>query len=300
MFRTLSRSFQKFPLYKTHLSVLSPLASLNASFAVSKRKPKPHEVFKSPELDPNSAAYSVMQHVGLQKHLNAMYRTTVLSFGGALGISYLTVASNFALFSPGFCLMGGGIGSLVSVIAFMFTKCKNKMVTDANGNHYLTSENSLARQAIYGTFIGCSGVMMAPLLGHYFMVNSMIIPTALALTTTICSGSSLYAYTKPKDSLLWLGGPLTGALVALIGVQFASLGASWIYGPNMFSLLAHRMDLYVGTGIFTAFVAYDTHVAIKSYEEGNADHLGASLSMFLNFQNIFIRMLQIVNSFYGD
>lgn len=33
-------------------------------------------------------------------------------------------------------------------------------------------------------------------------------------------------------------------------------------GPNMFSFLCHRVDTFVGVGIFTAFVAYDTHVAI--------------------------------------
>lgn len=296
MFRSLSRALPKvaFP-QPAYFSMLSP--ALTASFGFSKSKT---QIFKSPELDPSSTAYAVMRQVGLQKHLNKMYKTTIVSFTGALGVSYLMAASNFALLSPGLCFGIGAIGSLASVIAFTFTKSQRKMVTDANGNQYPTSENSPYRLGLYSTFVGCSGLLMAPMLGHYFLMNPVIIPLALGLTTTIVSGSSLYAYTKPKNSLLWLGGPLTGALISLIGVQLISLGAAWIYGPNLFSLMAHRADLYIGTGIFTAFVAYDTHVAIQNYEEGDADHLGASMSMFLNFQNIFLRMLQIVSSFYGD
>lgn len=296
MFRSLSRAFPKFPLQSSFIT--PSFTSLHASFSVLKSKP--YQVLKTPDLDENSTAYAVMRQIGLQKHLNRMYKTTVISFSGALGVSYLVAASNFALLSPQLCLLGGGIGSLVSIIAFAFTKSQSKMVADASGNKYLSSENSPGRLALYSAFVGCSGLLMAPMIGHYLMVNSMVIPTALLLTTTICSGASVYAYTKPKDSLLWLGGPLTGSLIALIGVQLLSLGASMIYGPNIFSLMAHRADLYIGTGIFTAFVAFDTHVAIKDYEEGNADHLGASMSMFLNFQNIFIRMLQMVKGFYED
>ena len=67
------------------------------------------------------------------------------------------------------------------------------------------SENSPVRLALYNTFVGCSGLMMAPLVGHYLILNPLIVLVALGLTTIIMSASSLYAYTRPKDSLLWLG-----------------------------------------------------------------------------------------------
>ena len=294
MFRTLSKAF-KVPA-STHLSFVSPVFASKAF--VANYKPTPTQIFKTPELDPNSTAYAVAKEFGLQKFLNRMYRTTALSFGASLGVSYLAAAAHI---SAGLCLTGGIVGGLGSVIAFsFFTRSHSFIATDSKGNQYLTSENSLARRILYGTFVGSMGLSMSPILAHFLFVNPMIIATSLALTTSICSGASVYAYYKPKGSLLWLSGPLSGALITLIGVQLASLGASWMYGPNMFSLMAHRMDLYVGTGLFTAFVAYDTHLAILNYEQGNADHLQASLAMFLNFQNIFIRMLQIVNNFYGD
>lgn len=293
---TILRSSRLFsPLSATPAASITPIA---CSFAT--KKPSAHSVLKTPELDPSSTAYTIMRELGLQKHLNKVYKTTTLSFGGALGISYLCAASKFALLHPGFCMAAGGIGSLLSVIAFNFTRYENKMVHDQQGNKFLTSVNSPARKFLYGSFVGCTGLMMSPVLAHYCMLNPLIIPTALGITAGICSGASLYAYVKPKGSLLWLGGPLMGCLLSLVGVQLISALSFWAYGPNMFSLMAYRADLYLGTALFTGFVAYDTHVAVKNYEDGNADHLGASLSMFLNFQNIFLRMLEIVSSFWGD
>lgn len=41
----------------------------------------------------------------------------------------------------------------------------------------------------------------------------------------------------------------------------------------MFSMALHRADTFLGVGLFSALVAYETHTSIKAYEEGNADHL---------------------------
>jgi len=48
----------------------------------------------------------------------------------------------------------------------------------------------------------------------------------------------------------------------MVGINLSAMAAGMIWGPNMFTLLAHRADLYIGTGLFTALMAYDTHVAI--------------------------------------
>lgn len=58
----------------------------------------------------------------------------------------------------------------------------------------------------------------------------------------------------------------------------------------MFSSCLHRVDTFAGIGIFSAMIAYDTHVALKSYEEGNADHLLTSLDFALDFWNILVRV----------
>lgn len=68
-------------------------------------------------------------------------------------------------------------------------------------------------------------------------------------------------------------------------------------GPNMFSSALHRVDTFVGVGLFSALVAYETHTSIKAYEEGNADHLMMSIDFALDFWNIFIRVAEILYMF---
>ena len=53
------------------------------------------------------------------------------------------------------------------------------------------------------------------------------------------------------------------ALFGLIGLQLVGLASAWIMGPNMLSLMLFRADTYLGILLFSGFIAYDTHVAIK-------------------------------------
>jgi len=59
-----------------------------------------------------------------------------------------------------------------------------------------------------------------------------------------------------------LRGPLFGALCTLLAVNVSAMAAGMIWGPSMFTMMAYRADLYIGTALFTALMAYDTHVAI--------------------------------------
>jgi hypothetical protein len=52
----------------------------------------------------------------------------------------------------------------------------------------------------------------------YAYINPGLIPAALLLTASVCGGSSLYAYSRPKGSLLWLRAPLMGSLIGLIAL----------------------------------------------------------------------------------
>jgi hypothetical protein len=47
-------------------------------------------------------------------------------------------------------------------------------------------------------------------------------------------------------------------------------------GPNLYTHFCHSIDTFIGLGLFSALVALNTQNAIKSYEEGVADHLGVS------------------------
>jgi FtsH-binding integral membrane protein len=127
-------------------------------------------------------------------------------------------------------------------------------------------------------------------------VSPSILPTALGLTIAIFGGASLAAYHMPKDSMLSYGRVLGGSLLGLIGLQVVGLGAMFFMGPNPMSMLLLNSSSYIAVGLFTAFIAYDTHVAIKMYESGIPDHLGVATSFMLDFWNILVSLLRIFTS----
>jgi FtsH-binding integral membrane protein len=53
------------------------------------------------------------------------------------------------------------------------------------------------------------------------------------------------------------------------------------------------VNLYLGLGLFSVFVAYDTQRMIDKAAQGEEDHVSDALNMFLNLFNIFIRLLMI-------
>lgn len=144
------------------------------------------------------------------------------------------------------------------------------------------------------------GLSSSVLFGALNLVNPAILPLSIGITGAVFGSASLYALYKPKGSLLGLGSSLYAGLFGLIGLQIAGLLTQLCIGPNMFSFMCHRADTFIGVGIFTAFVAYDTHVAIQQYEAGDADHLGASIDFVLDFWNILTRVSQILGIFSRD
>ena len=119
---------------------------------------------------------------------------------------------------------------------------------------------------MYGIGIIGLGLGAAPL---FMMVNAMsqtAIPTALALTSAVFGGASILAYNMPKDKMLGYGGVLMGSLLGLIGLQVIGLLSAVFIGPNMLAGLLFDANNFIGIGLFSALIAYDTHVAIKMYE----------------------------------
>lgn len=137
------------------------------------------------------------------------------------------------------------------------------------------------------------GLGGAPLFMMAQAVSPTIIPTALAITTAVFGGASMIAYSMPKDKMLGMGRVLMGSLFGLIGLQLIGLLTAAFTGPNALSTLLFSANNYLGIGLFSALIAYDTHVAIKMYEMREADHLGMSIQFLLNFWNIFIRFISI-------
>ena len=84
-----------------------------------------------------------------------------------------------------------------------------------------------------------------------------------------------------------------GSLLGLIGLQLVGLLTAAFSGPNALSTLLFSANNYLGIGLFSALIAYDTHVAIKMYEMREAVHLGMAIQFLLNFWSVLLRFISI-------
>lgn len=62
------------------------------------------------------------------------------------------------------------------------------------------------------------GLSSSVLFGALNIVNPAILPLSVAITGAVFGSASLYAYMKPKDSLLGIGSSLYAGLFGLIGL----------------------------------------------------------------------------------
>ena len=70
------------------------------------------------------------------------------------------------------------------------------------------------------------------------------------------------------------------------------LGSTLIFGPNALSALVHNVDIYGGIGLFTLMSIYDSYMAKQMYLKGEADHLGCATTVYLDFINLLIRIME--------
>jgi FtsH-binding integral membrane protein len=149
---------------------------------------------------------------------------------------------------------------------------------------------------MYGLGVVGLGLSAAPLFAYAMATNPSIIISSLGLTTAIFGGASYAAYSMPRDSMIKYGRVLGGSLLGLIGLQLIGLASTFIIGPNPYTLVLFKASNYISVALFTAFIAYDTHISIKMYESGVPDHLGMASNFILDFWNILTALLRIFSS----
>ena len=189
-------------------------------------------------------------------------------------------------------LIGGVIAMLVGLVSTSYMKAKPVTEYQAGVPIHRT-ENSPLRLGLYAMGTIGLGLTASPAFAIIPFLNPSILPNAIGITCGIFGGASLMAYNMPKDKMLSYGRLFTGSLLGLIGMQLVGLASFLIMGPNALSLMLFRADTYLGILLFSGFIAYDTHVAIKQYESGYADHVGVSVQFLLDFWNILVRVIQI-------
>ena len=228
---------------------------------------------------------------GLRLFLNKTYKYTEASIVGSI-LSGVVLSHNPELLEYSLHMIGGGfVTGILSIFSFHFSKheVKNKKV---NYITYYYSVNSFSRKLSYFSIIGSMSMVCAPVIAEANITG--ILEPAILMTTLVFGGAIQYAKTRKEGELSSWGPALYGGLLGLIGCGFSSLGAQLIFGPNEFSTIMQSIDIYVGIPIFAGLVAYDTHEAIGMYQNGNPDHLNCSLALYLDFMNLIIKMIRLL------
>ena len=138
------------------------------------------------------------------------------------------------------------------------------------------------------TFI--TGVSLVPLLASLIgMGNGALIGNAFLMTSVLFGALSLFAINTKHDFSSW-GKPL---FITMIVVIIASL-------VNYFLLHSPIMQIIISAAIlliFGLFTIYDTqNIANGAYDSP----IDAAVSLYLDFLNMFISMLQLLGIFGSD
>ncbi|MCA1057603.1 Bax inhibitor-1 family protein [Rossellomorea aquimaris] len=99
----------------------------------------------------------------------------------------------------------------------------------------------------------------------------------------------IYSYRSSKD-FTYLGPMLFSALLALIIITIFGL---FVGGKSLHLALA-----YIGVVIFSGYVLYDLSV-MKRYLKEEEDVPSAVFNLYIDFINLFLDLLRILNSIFN-
>jgi len=131
-----------------------------------------------------------------------------------------------------------------------------------------------------------SGLSTGPLLDLAIAIRPGLIITALLGTTLVFGAFTLAALFAPSRKYLYLGGVLMSALSLMFWVGLANL--------FMQSSAVLSVQLYGGLLLSSLFVLYDTQLIIEKRRQGDTDFIWHAVDLFIDFADIFRRLLIIL------
>jgi FtsH-binding integral membrane protein len=111
-----------------------------------------------------------------------------------------------------------------------------------------------------------------------------LIATAFLGTTVVFATFSAAALFSPRRSLLYLGGVITALLATMTILMLVNL--------FLWSQVVSDVRLYLGIFAFSLFVCFDTQMIVEKAEAGDHDVPSHALELFLDFVNLFVRLLR--------
>ncbi|KAH8289721.1 hypothetical protein KR054_009991 [Drosophila jambulina] len=214
-------------------------------------------------------------------------QSTYAFFGGSC---LLTAASAAAVFRSHRLLQLASRGGLLATFASLALVIGSGAV--ARSIEYQPGLG--AKHLAWAVHCAILGAVIAPLC----FVGGPILTRAALYTGGIVGGLSTIAACAPSDKFLYMGGPLAIGL----GVVFASsLASMWLPPTTMLGAGLASMSLYGGLVLFSGFLLYDTQRMVRKaevypqYGYAPFDPINASMSIYMDVLNIFIRIVSILS-----
>ncbi|KAI8492961.1 Bax inhibitor 1 [Branchiostoma belcheri] len=244
----------------------------------------------------------------VKEHLKKVYSSLAIAMLAAAAGAYVHLMTGFI--QGGFLSAIASIGLLVWLgvtenspsnqlkrlgIMTGFSFCVEPLPSNGTGIDHLfehdtgtcagtCSNRSNEESAYKGNPVASGGVVVRAI--DYEPGRPSIIPTAFMATTVVFVSFSLSALWAENRYYLFLGGMLMSGVQMLL---FAGL-------INLFfrSYFLFQAQLYVGLAIFCAFVLYDTQLIVEKRRRGDTDYIWHCVDLFLDFVNIFRRIMIIL------
>jgi len=209
----------------------------------------------------------------VQTHLKNVYSTLALS------LMVAAVGAYVHLFTD---LMQAGLLSVIGAIAMLLL-----LVSTPH-----QPGNEKKRLGFMAGFAFLTGIGLGPIMDMVLMIDPSIIPTAFLGTAIIFICFSLSALYNRDRKFLFLGGLLFSGLSWMLMLGLA----------NIFfrSTMIFKAELYIGFLIMCGFVLYDTQLIIEKRRRGDEDFIWHSLDLFVDFVNIFRRLMIILATREND
>ena len=141
------------------------------------------------------------------------------------------------------------------------------------------------------SFTFLTGLSLGPLLSMFLGMSggATIIGNAFAMTAITFASLSYFAINTKKD-FTGYGKPLLIALLVVIG--FSLVNMFFMQSPMMHILIQGAVVM-----LFSVMVIYDTQNIVRGFYETPIE---GAVSLYLDFFNLFVAMLQIFGLFGGN
>ncbi|KDR16249.1 growth hormone-inducible transmembrane protein-like [Zootermopsis nevadensis] len=215
-------------------------------------------------------------------------KDTYIYFGGSLALTAVTATAAFR--SPALMrfMTKSSFLSLAGTLAAMIG-------TGMVVHNIPYKEGFGAKQLAWIAHTAVLGAVVAPLC----FIGGPLIVRAAWYTAGVVGGLSAVAVCAPSEKFLSIGGPLAIGL----GVVFASsLGSMFLPPTTVLGAGLYSIAMYGGLVLFSGFLLYDTQRIIRAaeiypmYASHPFDPVNASISIYLDTINIFIRIASIMAS----